>query len=324
MADTVIYEFTAYAEGVEEWATTPGNMVDGVTTNYAVTGDDGDIQKLTGNECVGTDLGTISKVEIAAYAYGDVDDQLILRPVFGGTDDGDNHTFVPGVTAGWKAWQDITEDTNSPTVTKQSLATGENTQVESYGGRWNAQTFTPAENHDVAWVSLKVYREGSPGEVTVSIRATAGGKPTGGDLAVGTTDGNTLTLDTAGEWRTVTFAPAYSLSASTLYAIVVGAVGGNSTNSVHWHGVTPSAYADGAAHLSINSGETWGAALTFDLLFKEGTPWTWPDIQNLDCDVETNDVAKGNTYYCGMVQIQVTYTAAAAEGNPWYYYAQQQ
>lgn len=88
---TVTYYFNAYDVGGEVWATTPANMVDGTNTNYASTTRNKDVELLTGNSCPGTDLGAISKVEIRAYGYYTGNDEVGLRPVFGGTTDGDNH-----------------------------------------------------------------------------------------------------------------------------------------------------------------------------------------------------------------------------------------
>ena len=105
-----IYYFNAYTIGV--W-TNPDNMVDGYTGTYGTTSNDGDTQVLTGNTCDGTDLGTISTVEIRAYGYGDADDKLELTPVFTGGD-GDLHSAAPGTSPVWSAWYDITSDTNAP------------------------------------------------------------------------------------------------------------------------------------------------------------------------------------------------------------------
>jgi len=112
----VTYYFNAYDTVTEKWETTPANMVDGTDASYAATTVDGAVQKLTANTCPGTDLGTITKVELRFYGYGDADDETIIRPVFAGGD-GANHTIVPGVTAGWKAYQDITNDPNAPSWT---------------------------------------------------------------------------------------------------------------------------------------------------------------------------------------------------------------
>jgi len=311
MADTVIYEFDAWAEGVEEWSTNPGEMVDGVETDYASTTTDGDIQKLIDNECVGEDLGTISKVEIRAYAYSDADDQLILRPVFGGTDDGDDHVEAPGVTAGWKAWQDITGDTNAPII-KQGLISGDTSTETVNGASWLAQTFTTSGGYSITGVKMYGRKVLSPGDLTISIRATSDGKPTGGDLATGTV--LEADLPTENAWIICDFETPYALSASTMYAMVVRAPSGDISNYVAWRLRGENAYPDGSRVYSTTSGATWQTpSATIDLLFQTVGAWLWTDIQNLDCDVEQNDISKGNTMYVGMVQIQVTYTA---EGPP--------
>ena len=108
MADTVIYEFTS---GIVRWSD-GANMWDGTETSYAYTDIDGDTQRCTGNECIGTNLGTISKVELRAYAYADDNDELLIQPIF--SEYGDEHVTVPGATAGWGLWQDVTNDTNHP------------------------------------------------------------------------------------------------------------------------------------------------------------------------------------------------------------------
>ncbi|GAJ19661.1 unnamed protein product [marine sediment metagenome] len=57
------------------------------------------------------------------------------------------------------------------------------------------QGFIPATTHKITSVKLKLWKEGSPGTVTISIRATDGrGHPTGGDLCSGTINGNTIFL----------------------------------------------------------------------------------------------------------------------------------
>ena len=298
----ITYYFNAWAEGVEEWSTNPGEMVDGVETDYASTTDDGDIQKLTGNTCPGTDLGTISKVELQAYAYADDNDQLGLRPVFGGTADGDTHWEAPGVTPGWKTWWDISADSNSPSLAYISSGAG----LSFYGVSWLAQTFTTVGALTIEAISLFLYRVGNPGTITVSIRATDGtGKPTGEDLTSGTTDGNTLTDSSDGEWREVTLTP-YLLNAATKYAIVARATGGTAANAGKWKQDSLDPYAGGANHESGDSGSTWTVAGTHDRGFRI-LFWTWSDVQSLDCDVEQNDVSKGNTMHCGEVQIRVTY-----------------
>jgi len=108
----IIYEFTAKHATVD-WETTPEKMVDGTETSYAETTNDGEVQLLITNECDGSDLGTISMVEMRAYGYGDEDDRVYLRAVYV-AGDGYNTPETPGATPGWTGWRDKTEHPNAP------------------------------------------------------------------------------------------------------------------------------------------------------------------------------------------------------------------
>ncbi len=62
-----------------------------------------------------------------------------------------------------------------------------------WGDFWQGQTFTPGDDHTIKKVLLKMYRLGSPGEITVSIQGVdGGGLPDGVEKCSGTTDGDTL------------------------------------------------------------------------------------------------------------------------------------
>jgi PKD repeat protein len=115
-ADQAVYYFDMYSMG-EAWATNPSYMVNGITSYYASTMANGDVELCNGNNCSGTDLGTISNVEIRCYGYysgGQRD--TILRPVFGGTTDGlDYHYHTPPAAGGgWSQWFIITCDPFAP------------------------------------------------------------------------------------------------------------------------------------------------------------------------------------------------------------------
>lgn len=139
-----------------------------------------------------------------------------------------------------------------------------------YGIYWEGQTFTPSVEHTITSVILKLYKAGNPGTLTVSIRATDAGKPTGGDLCSGTTNGNLFTTDTAGAWYEITLGAGYLLSAGVKYAIVVRATSGNSANHIHWRRDTTSpAYGGGVAVYSLNSGVGWYLNSTRDYMFEE-------------------------------------------------------
>jgi len=116
---SVTYYFDAYDTGTP-WRDNPANMIDGTETNYASTSTIGfgGTELLTGNTCLGEDLGTISKVEIRAYGYyTESSDNVILRPVFAGTTDGADYKpalTTSSATGEWGTTFDITDDAPAP------------------------------------------------------------------------------------------------------------------------------------------------------------------------------------------------------------------
>ena len=152
---------------------------------------------------------------------------------------------------------------------------GDDTYDNFFGANWRAQTFTVgATAHTVTSVKLLMLRSGSPGTVTVGIKATASGHPTGVDLTNGTINGNTFTTDFAGLWYQINFTE-YPLSANTKYAIVIRALNGNSTNYVCTRNDVDPTYTDGDWEYSEDSGSTWiFYPNTEDLMFEiwEFTP----------------------------------------------------
>jgi hypothetical protein len=150
-----------------------------------------------------------------------------------------------------------------------------------YGTLWRAQSF--------AWfggiissVQLKLYKIGSPGTLTVSIRAESGGVPTGSDLTSGTIDGDALTTDTNGEWYSIDL-PDYDASAGT-YTIVARATAGSVGNEVAWRKKDVGDYADGVASYSDDSGATWTTTGS-DMVFK---------VLGIGGSVSADGVSSGN------------------------------
>jgi len=150
--------------------------------------------------------------------------------------------------------------------------TGDDGIVDVYGTTWAAQTFIASSDFGTAYsivkVQLKLHRVLSPGTLTISIRATSSNKPTGADLTSGTTDGDTLTIDTDGEWRDISLTP-YSLTGGTEYAIVAKATAGDASNKVAWLGDgTIPTYSNGFWCSSANSGVDWTEHSDTDVMFK--------------------------------------------------------
>ena len=186
----------------------------------------------------------------------------------------------------------------SPATLYEYYNTGDDSSVPGgiYGARWRAQTFTPSVAHKITSVKLKLFRSGSPGTVTVSIRATDGsGHPTGADLCSGTTNGNTLPTASPYEWREITLGSGYNLSASTKYAIVTRAPSGTSVNYLDWRYKSSGTYTGGWYELSNDSGATWTSATAADFMFEE-----WgevPDISNAPSSKAFGVVAANSSYW---------------------------
>ena len=152
----------------------------------------------------------------------------------------------------------------------ENYITGDDGQNAVRGTGWSGQTFTPSSTHTVTKVKLLIRRTGSPGLVTVSIRATASQVPTDGDLCSGTTEGNTLTTGAAGEWREITLGAGTTVTSGIKYAIVVRAPAGDPSNIIGWRADTSSpTYAGGSVVTSGTSGDSWGRVSSWDFMFEE-------------------------------------------------------
>jgi len=177
---------------------------------------------------------------------------------------------------------------NASSLLYEYYNTGDNYRIDIYSAYWEAQTFTPTTRHIITSVKIKVYRYGSPGIVTVSIRATDGsGHPTGADLTSNTFDGNALTTSSSGEWKEVALT-SYLLNAGTKYAIVVRATSGDYFNCIFWRWDDSSpTYAGGNREKSSNSGSSWTTD-SEDYMFEEwGNPLFTLSIQARKWDNST-------------------------------------
>lgn len=129
-----------------------------------------------------------------------------------------------------------------------------------YGAEWSCNTFTVGttgtnENFTVDKVVVKVgIGAGNPGDVTMSIYATAAGKPTGAPLCSGVVDGSSFD----GGWYSLDMSSHPQLNASTKYAIVISCATG-AGNHIYWRfdqaGQTYGANGDYGT--SEDSGSTW-------------------------------------------------------------------
>jgi hypothetical protein len=151
--------------------------------------------------------------------------------------------------------------------TLQDSYTTNNNQGAMADTAWMAQLFTAGSSYTVTQISVNLYKAaGATGTLTVSLRATSGGKPTGADLASDTMSVADLPTSNDGTvFQDFEFSPGYALTNGTVYAIVVRTSG---ATTVYWKEQTSGDYAGGTRCSSIDSGATWSVNSTIDYDFK--------------------------------------------------------
>jgi len=139
---------------------------------------------------------------------------------------------------------------------------------------WQGQTFTPQKAHTITSVKLFMYRHGSPGNGTVSIKATDGpGHPTGEDLCSGSFQGDDLVDKWSAGWVEVDFGAGAALTEGVKYAIVARLAGGDQNNYVRWRSSKAAPYTRGAHEFSSDTGASFDTDAGKDMMFKEyGSP----------------------------------------------------
>ena len=135
---------------------------------------------------------------------------------------------------------------------------------------WGGQTFTPAVSGTLTRVDLNLFCfqcTGTTPNLTLSIRATSAGLPTGADLASGTITG--FSNGGVASFFTVNFGSPPSLTAGTQYAILIRPVANPSAGGTYALTRTgsstvgaPDQYAGGARVTGTTSGTVWSIQLT--------------------------------------------------------------
>lgn len=301
-ADTVTYYFNAYDSGGEEWATNPANMVDNDTETYART-TNSNVELLTGNTCLGTDLGTITKVEIRFYSvesYGD----LVIRPVFGGSSDGDNHnTFLNQENPLWSDYINITSDTNAPSPwiwsDVQNLDCDVFLDVEHFTSVAKVEirvTYIPTATYyfnaydsgGEEWITNPAYMVDN----NLANFAHETTQNTVQLLTANTNDGTDLGRIIKVEVRAYHYGEDFEGLQGTIKLRPVFTGG------------------DGDDHALVHNGTAaWSSYI--DITSDTNAPyWIWTAVQNLDCDVV--HITSGSLWAkCAKVEIRVTYTTIA-------------
>lgn len=151
---------------------------------------------------------------------------------------------------------------------KISYTSGDDALSSFYNANWIAQTFTTSTLINTTSIKLKVKRTGTPGAITIGIRAVDGdNKPTGSDLTSGSLDYTDLIDDAETEWIVLPLTD-YTLSANTTYAIIIREASGDTDNKYESRIKTTGTYSGGNNLTSSDSGSSWtvgSADILFDL-----------------------------------------------------------
>ena len=152
----------------------------------------------------------------------------------------------------------------------QQYTENDDSDVSVAGDNWEGQAFETQFAHDVNVARVYVKRSGTPGTVTLAIYATdASNLPTGSALVSATFDGDTISE--SAEWVEVSLT-ATSLTADTVYALVLDARDATGANALIWRSDTDAGYPrTGSRVFSSSGGTSWTADNTRDYLFIEGT-----------------------------------------------------
>lgn len=135
---------------------------------------------------------------------------------------------------------------------------------------WTAQTFIPSVTGQLLRVESTIFCNGcgaTPPDLTLSVRATAAGLPTGADLASVTIPGSNYASGASVTFMATFGAPA-TLTGGTQYALVMRPVSVPAGSGYFWIRSSPSTYANGQRVLSADSGATWSVDLSRDYNFK--------------------------------------------------------
>lgn len=165
--------------------------------------------------------------------------------------------------------------------TSGGLPTDIDDDYESIGasnnGEIRGQTFTPSTTHYMTHIKLKLARKGSPGTLTVNIRATSSKLPTGSAVATGYANADSFTTSTSGEWITITLETPIQLSGDAEYAICPSISNFTvNVNDVYWRYDSSSpVYSHGWGVVRAAPEDPWEGTSEEEYMFEE---WGDPSV----------------------------------------------
>ncbi|MEA2163467.1 MAG: hypothetical protein QOK37_1594 [Thermoanaerobaculia bacterium] len=180
--------------------------------------------------------------------------------------------FLTGVTS---ATVDINTSPGDVTLSNAPTSDQANTAGTTTGTgfgtpAWTGQTFIAGVSGLLVKADGQLFCNGcgaTPPDLTLSLRATSAGLPTGADLATATVLGAQFASG-ASVLFTATFGSPVSITSGTQYALVLRPVSAPAGSGYFWIRSSPSTYTNGSRVLSADSGGTWSADTTRDYNFR--------------------------------------------------------
>jgi YVTN family beta-propeller protein len=240
--------------------------------------------------------GTASSIAVPDGATATRNFTLTRAPTTGCFTDNTQSAFQRGTTSGC----DLTTTAGTVRLADETPINQKNEELGSSGvgittTTYGGQTFTPSVSGSITKVEVNFFCSGCTGttpNLTLSIRATASGLPTGNDLASGTITGFS---SGASHYETATLGTPLDVTAGTVYAIVVRPTANPSpgTYALTRSGsstVGADVYSGGQRVAGATSGTVWSAPLTggsttdagFKVYIHTGFPSTGTYVSSLE------------------------------------------
>ncbi len=151
---------------------------------------------------------------------------------------------------------------------------GDTNQDEVYltnATRHSGMTFTPAITHNLGKIALRIHYPlgNKPDSVKFSIRATAGGKPTGPDLTAVTVPTDGWATASPGILTEFIFPTPLEVVADTMYAIVVKVNGTDPIPKAKWRMDNAIPHYDRGDRQTSGDGTIWNTTANFEWEFYE-------------------------------------------------------
>jgi Carboxypeptidase regulatory-like domain/HYR domain/Ig-like domain CHU_C associated len=158
---------------------------------------------------------------------------------------------------------------NAPFIDQQNTA-GTTTGTGFGTPAWTGQTFIAGVTGQLVKADIQLFCNGcgaTPPNLTLSVRNTSGGLPTGADLNTATIPGSAFASGSTVTY-TATFGAPATITSGTQYALILRPVSAPAGSGYFWIRSSPTTYANGSRVLSADSGGTWSADTTRDYNFK--------------------------------------------------------